>query len=269
MSIAADGDPCGEAGRLIWPLFNPTKREVSQSGTPLGRGGHREGAQTGIWKRGGRGMSYKLNYPRLVSVAARGQKRTLQLVTHIPNESHRLEAPIALPFAFIRTNLCKLTFPVTRGASTQSAPAKSTNLVSATAAAAFSWPPHLLPAPLFVRCVQKRVEKGTAKSVDRCEERCRAKNRCSRTTNTTRRTRSNGDETRHHPRMLSHLVIRETPALACVFSKDAADPMRPLRCTAALSEARTTLPESSSRPKPAKTAHSRNSAHASLKTAVF
>ena len=38
--------------------------------------------------------------------------------------------------------------------------------------------------------------------------------------------------------------------------------------TAALSEARTTLPESSSRPLPAKTAHSRNLAHASLETAV-
>ena len=40
------------------------------------------------------------------------------------------------------------------------------------------------------------------------------------------------------------------------------------RCTAALSEARTTLPESSSRPLPAKMAHSRNLAHASLETAV-
>ena len=39
-------------------------------------------------------------------------------------------------------------------------------------------------------------------------------------------------------------------------------------CTAALSEARTTLPESSSRPLPAKTAHSRNLALASLETAV-
>ena len=40
-------------------------------------------------------------------------------------------------------------------------------------------------------------------------------------------------------------------------------------CTAALSEASTTLPESSSRPLPAKMAHSRNLAHASLETAVF
>ena len=38
--------------------------------------------------------------------------------------------------------------------------------------------------------------------------------------------------------------------------------------TAALSEAGTTLPESSSRPLLAKTAHSRNLAHASLETAV-
>ena len=38
--------------------------------------------------------------------------------------------------------------------------------------------------------------------------------------------------------------------------------------TAALSEARTMLPESSSRPLPAKMAHSRNLAHASLETAV-
>ena len=43
----------------------------------------------------------------------------------------------------------------------------------------------------------------------------------------------------------------------------------PLNHTAALSEARTTLPESSSRPLPAKrAAHSRNVAHASLETAV-
>ena len=39
-------------------------------------------------------------------------------------------------------------------------------------------------------------------------------------------------------------------------------------CTAALSEARTTLPESSSWPLLAKTAHSHNLALASLKTAV-
>ena len=39
--------------------------------------------------------------------------------------------------------------------------------------------------------------------------------------------------------------------------------------TAALSEARTTLPESSSRPLPAKMAHARNLAHASLETAVI
>ena len=38
--------------------------------------------------------------------------------------------------------------------------------------------------------------------------------------------------------------------------------------TAALSEARATLPESSSRPLPAKTAHSRNFAYAALETAV-
>ena len=44
-------------------------------------------------------------------------------------------------------------------------------------------------------------------------------------------------------------------------------PLRPLP-TAVLSEARTTLPESSSRPLPAKMAHSRNLAHASLETAV-
>ena len=41
-----------------------------------------------------------------------------------------------------------------------------------------------------------------------------------------------------------------------------------VRTTAALSEARTTLPESSCRPLPAKMAHSRNLAHASLETAV-
>ena len=113
------------------PYSTPQKeKSVNQSGTPLSRGGHREGGSPNRnLEEEGRGMSYKLNYPRPVSVAARGQKRTLQLVTHIPNESHRLGAPITLPFAFIRTNLCKLTFPVTRGASTQSAPAKSTNLV--------------------------------------------------------------------------------------------------------------------------------------------
>ena len=42
----------------------------------------------------------------------------------------------------------------------------------------------------------------------------------------------------------------------------------PLNHTAALSEARTMLPESSSRPLPAKMAHSRNLAHAPLETAV-
>ena len=39
-------------------------------------------------------------------------------------------------------------------------------------------------------------------------------------------------------------------------------------CTATLSEARTMLPEGSSRPLPAKTAHSRNLALASLETTV-
>ena len=159
MSIAADGDPCGGRSGAVasfGPYSTPQKeKSVSQALW----GGHREGAQTGIWKRGGRGMSYKLNYPRPVSVAARGQKRTLQLVTHIPNESHRLGAPIALPFAFIRTNLCKLTFPVTRGASTQSAPAKSTNLVSATAAAAFSSPSPAARTALCAMCTEKGGER--------------------------------------------------------------------------------------------------------------
>ena len=159
MSIAADGDPCG--GRSGSPHLAPIQphKKRSQSVRHSGAVTGREGAQTGIWKRGGRGMSYKLNYPRPVSVAARGQKRTLQLVTHIPNESHRLGAPIALPFAFIRTNLCKLTFPVTRGASTQSAPAKSTNLVSATAAAAFSSPSPAARTALCAMCTEKGGER--------------------------------------------------------------------------------------------------------------
>ena len=85
--------------------------------------------------------------------------KTNVAVTHIPNESHRLGAPIALPFAFIRTNLCKLTFPVTRGASTQSAPAKSTNLVSATAAAAFSSPSPAARTALCAMCTEKGGER--------------------------------------------------------------------------------------------------------------
>ena len=123
-------------------------------------GGHREGGSPNrnleAGGREGNELQIELSATRICRSTG---AKTNVAVTHIPNESHRLGASIALPFAFIRTNLCKLTFPVTRGASTQSAPAKSTNLVSATAAAAFSWPPHLLPAPLFVRCVQKRVEK--------------------------------------------------------------------------------------------------------------
>ena len=138
------------------PYSTPQKeKSVSQALLSVGAVTGREPKQE---SGRGRGMSYKLNYLRPVSVAARGQKRTLQLVTHIPNESHRLEAPIALPFAFIRTNLCKLTFPVTRGASTQSAPAKSTNLVSATAAAAFSPPSPAARTALCAMCTEKGGE---------------------------------------------------------------------------------------------------------------
>ena len=139
--------------------IQPHKKR-SQSVSQALWGGHREGGSPNRnLEEGGRGMSYKLNYPRPVSVAARGQKRTLQLVTHIPNESHRLGASSALPFAFIRTNLCKLTFPVTRGASTQSAPAKSTNLVSATAAAAFSSPSPAARTALCAMCTEKGGER--------------------------------------------------------------------------------------------------------------
>ena len=181
-------------------------------------------------------MSYKLNYPRPVSVAARGQKRTLQLVTHIPNESHRLGAPIALPsflppfcvypYKFVQTNISchpRSIHPIRSRKVNKSRIRHRGGSIFAPLTCC----PHRSLCDVYRKGWRK---KGTARSVDRCEERCRAKNRCSRTT-TTRRTRSNGDETRH-PRMLSHLVIRETPALACVFSKDAADPMRLLRCRA-------------------------------------
>ena len=142
--------------RLIWPLFNPTKREVSQSGT-LGRsprGSPNRNLEEGT--REGNELQIELSASRICRSTG---AKTNVAVTHIPNESHRLGAPIALPFAFIRTNLCKLTFPVTRGASTQSAPAKSTNLVSATAAAAFSSPSPAARTALCAMCTEKGGER--------------------------------------------------------------------------------------------------------------
>ena len=142
MSIAADGDPCGGRSGAVasfGPYSTPQKENsVSQSGPPLGRvaavlGRSPGGSPNRNLEEGREGNELQIELSASRICRSTGAKTNVA-VTHIPNEStHRLGASIALPsslpFAFIRTNLCKLTFPVTRGASTQSAPAKSTNLV--------------------------------------------------------------------------------------------------------------------------------------------
>lgn len=160
MSIAADGDPCGGRSGAVasfGPYSTPQKeKSVSQALW----GGHREGGSPNrnleAGGREGNELQIELSASRICRSTG---AKTNVAVTHIPNESHRLGAPIALPFAFIRTNLCKLTFPVTRGASTQSAPAKSTNLVSATAAAAFSSPSPAARTALCAMCTEKGGER--------------------------------------------------------------------------------------------------------------
>ena len=138
--------------------IQPHKKR-SQSVSQALWGGHREGGSPNRNLEEGReGNELQIELSASRICRSTGAKTNVA-VTHIPNESHRLGASIALPFAFIRTNLCKLTFPVTRGASTQSAPAKSTNLVSATAAAAFSSPSPAARTALCAMCTEKGGER--------------------------------------------------------------------------------------------------------------
>ena len=160
--------------RLIWPLFTPTKKEKSVSHSKVAEAvteRTREGVrtQTGIWKRGNE-LQIELSATHSYLSQHEGKngdphsESAAQRSFRTPNRPFSLPLPFA---SFIRTNLCKLTFPVTRGEehlSRLSHPLPQSQQILYLPPQLFRrrrppLPVSHLPGRLFVQCVQKRVEK--------------------------------------------------------------------------------------------------------------